>query len=88
MGGYKRSFDKTKYISFPIEIDKLLEKYDKIWNKVSNVIEKDFDSKPVESKKYLKFKIKSYGNKKTITLVEYHKKVLTEFVFDSAFLKK
>ena len=44
MGGYKRSFDKTKYISFPIEIDKLLEKYNKIWNKVSNVIEKDFDS--------------------------------------------
>ena len=38
-------------------------KYNKIWKKVSNIIEKEFDSKPVYNEKYLKTKIKSYNGK-------------------------
>ena len=41
MSGYSKSFDETKYFSFLIKDDELLTKYDKIWHKVSNNIEKD-----------------------------------------------
>ena len=41
----------------------MLEKYNKIWNKVSKVIEKRFDSVPIYNNKYLKTKIKSYKGK-------------------------
>ena len=34
-------------MSFLIEDDELLEKYNKIWKKVKNSIKKEFDSKPV-----------------------------------------
>ena len=38
--------------------DELLEKYNKIWDKVSNTIKKQFDSEPVYNEKYLKIKSK------------------------------
>ena len=38
-------------------------KNNKIWNKVSNIIKKRFDSEPVYSEMYLKTKIKSYEAK-------------------------
>ena len=44
------------------EDDDLLEKYNIIWDKVSAHIKKEFDSKPVYNKNYLKTKIKSHGN--------------------------
>ena len=31
---------------------KLLEQYNEIWKKVSNIIKKEFDSKPVYNEKY------------------------------------
>ena len=43
-----------------INDDKLLEKCNKIWEKVKNIIKKEFDSEPVYNEKYLKAKIKSY----------------------------
>ena len=55
--------EETKYISFLIKNDELLEKYNEIWNKVSKVIKKEFDSEPVYNNKYLKAKIKSYEEK-------------------------
>ena len=58
--GYTKSFNETKYISFLIRDDELLEKYNKIWNKVSNSTKKGFDSEPVYHEKYLKTKVKSY----------------------------
>ena len=42
---------------------KLLKKYNKICVKVSISTKKEFNSKPIESKKYLKTKIKSYKGK-------------------------
>ena len=45
--GYRRDFDEIKYMSFLIKDNKLLEKYNEIWDKVSKVIKKGFDSEPV-----------------------------------------
>ena len=41
MSAYRRDFDETKYISFLIKDDESLEKYNKIWNKVTNSMKKD-----------------------------------------------
>ena len=38
----------------------MLEKYNEIWDKVSNTIKKGFDSEPVYNKKYVRTKIKCY----------------------------
>ena len=58
MSAYWRDFHETKYISFLIKVDELLEKYNEIWEKVNNSSKKEFDSKPACIKKYLKAKIK------------------------------
>ena len=63
MSAYRRDFDKTKFMSFLMKDEKLLEKYNEIWRKVSNIIKKQFDSKPVYNDKYIKTKIKSYNGK-------------------------
>ena len=63
MGAYRENFDETKYISFLIKDDKLLEKYNEIWEKVKNSLKKEFDSEPAYNEKYLKAKIKSYNGK-------------------------
>ena len=56
---YRRDFDKTKCMSFLIKDEKLLEKYNEIWKKVSKIIKKEFDNNPVYNEKYIKTKIKS-----------------------------
>ena len=63
MSIYRGDFDETKYISVLIKDDKWLKKYNEIWEKVKNSIKKEFTSKPVYNKKYLKTKIKSYNGK-------------------------
>ena len=64
MGTYRRDFDETKYISFFMKDDELLQKYNEIWEKVRNRIKsEEFDSEPVYNEKYLKAKIKSYNGK-------------------------
>ena len=63
MNAYKRDFDETKFMFFLIKNDELLEKYNEIWDKVSKVIKKGFDSNPEYNDKYLKNKIKSYVRK-------------------------
>ena len=42
-----------------------LKKYNKIWKKVKNTINKEFGSDLVYNKKYLKAKIKSFNRKIT-----------------------
>ena len=39
---------------FFIKDEKLLENYNETWKKVSNIIKKEFDGKPVYNEKYLK----------------------------------
>ena len=48
-----------------IEDDELLEKYNTIGDKVSADIKKEFDSKTVYNKEFLKTKIKSHGDEVT-----------------------
>ena len=55
--------DKTKYMSLFIKDDELLEKHNEIWEKVKNIIKKEFDTELVYNEKYLKTKIKSYNGK-------------------------
>ena len=63
MSAYTKDFDETKYMSFLIKDDELLEKYHEIWGKNKNIIKKEFNSEPVYNEKYLKAKIKSYNGK-------------------------
>ena len=43
MSAYRKRFDETKHMSFLIKDNKLLEKYNEIWDKVSNITKKGFD---------------------------------------------
>ena len=58
-----------------IQDDELLEKYNGVWNKVSNSIKED--CKPIFNKKFLETKIRSYGDEAT----DFHiRKILNYFL--------
>ena len=63
MSEYRKDFDDTKYMSFLIKNEELLEKYYEIWDKVRNNIKSGFDSEPVYNEKHLKTEIKFYEGK-------------------------
>ena len=63
MSVHRRDFDETKYMSFLIKDDELLEKHNEIWGKFKNNIKKEFDREPAYNEKHLKPKIKSYNGK-------------------------
>ena len=91
---YVKSYDgQTKWMHFLIEGDDLLKRYNTIWDKVSTDIKKEFDSKLVYNKNYLKTKIKSYSdevtdfNDKKIPKLDSNHTCLTVISLDSA-LKK
>ena len=44
MSAFIRDFEETKYISFSIKNEELLEKYNEIWDKISNTIKKGLNS--------------------------------------------
>ena len=44
MSAYRKGFDETKYISFSIKDNELLEKYNEVWEKVKNSLKKELDS--------------------------------------------
>ena len=60
MSAYRKAFDETKYTSFLIEDNELLERYNGIWDKRSYASGREFDINPVYKKKYLKTRTKSY----------------------------
>ena len=47
MIGYVKHFDSNKTMSFKVSDNKLLKKYKKIWEKVDNLLNIEFDSEPV-----------------------------------------
>ena len=47
MIGYVKNFDSNKTMSFKVDDNKLLKKYNKIWEKISNLINIEFDIEPV-----------------------------------------
>ena len=60
MIGYVKHFDSNKTMSL-----KLLRKYNKIWGKISNLMNIELDSEPVygDNDKYIKTKIKMYEDR-------------------------
>ena len=65
MIGYVKHFDSNKTMSFKVSDNKLLKKYNKIWGKISNLLDVKFDSEPVygDVDRYIKTKIKMYGDR-------------------------
>ena len=66
MIAYVQHFDSNKTISFEVSDNKLLKKYNKIWEKISNLLDKKFDSQPPvygDGDKYIKAKKKMYGDR-------------------------
>ena len=65
MIGYVTHFDSNKTMSFKVNDNRLFKKYTKIWEKVCILMNIEFDSEPVysDNDKYIKTKIKSYGDK-------------------------
>ena len=65
MDGYVKHFDSNKTMSFKVGDNKLLKKYKKIWEKVSNLMNIEFDSDPIygDNDKYIKTKIKMYEDR-------------------------
>ena len=49
-------------MSFFTDNNEFLERYTKIWEKISDLIDKKFDSDPVYNNKYINTKIRSYNN--------------------------
>ena len=62
MIGYVKNFDGNKTMSFKVGDNKLLKKYNKIWEKISNLSNTEFNSEPVygDNDKYIQTKIKMY----------------------------
>ena len=65
MIGYVKNFDNNETISFRVGDNKLLKKYNKILEKISNLMNIEFDSEPVygDNVKYIKAKIKVYEDR-------------------------
>ena len=65
MIGYAKHFDSNKTMSFKVSDNKLLKKYNKIWGKISNLLNIELDSQPVygDGDKYIKTKLKMYGDR-------------------------
>ena len=65
MIGYVKHFDSDKTMSFKVSDNKLLKKYNKIWDKISNLLDINFDSQTMygDGNKNIKTKIKMYGDR-------------------------
>ena len=63
MIGYVKSIDSNKTMYFKVRDNKLLKKYKKIWEKVGNLLNIEFDSEPVygDVDKYMKTKKNVWG---------------------------
>ena len=65
MIAYVKHFDSNNTMSFKVSDNKLLNKYKKIWDKIGNLLNIEFDSDPVygDVDKYIKTKIKMYEDR-------------------------
>ena len=65
MIGYVKHFDRNKTMSFKVSDNKLLKKCKRIWEKIDNLLNIEFDSEPTygDVDKYIKTKIKMYGDR-------------------------
>ena len=65
MIGHVKHFDINKTMSFTVNNNKLLKKYNKIWQKISNLRNTEIDSELVydDGDKYIKIKLKMYEDR-------------------------
>ena len=64
MSGYIKYFENGgKNMSFIVKDDNLLDKYNKIWDKIKNKLNIKFLRKPVYDEKYIKTKVKEFDGK-------------------------
>ena len=65
MIGYVKHFDSNKTMSFKVSDNKLLKTYNKIWEKISNLLNIEYDCEPVygDGDTYIKTKTKMYGHR-------------------------
>ena len=65
MISYVKHFGSNKTIFFKVSDNRLFKRNTKIWKRVSNLMNIKFDSEPVygDIDKYIKTKIKLYGDK-------------------------
>ena len=64
MNGRIKCFDSNnKRINLLVQDIELLKKYNEIWDKISNLIKKVFNSETVYNDKYIKTKIIIYNNR-------------------------
>ena len=63
MIGYLNIFkDGVRKMSFFTDNNEFLERYTAIWEKISDLVNKKFDSDPIYNNKYINTKIRSYNN--------------------------
>ena len=57
MSGYIKYFEnRGRNMSFEMKDDTVLDKFNEIWDKIKNTLNKKFDSMPVHNEKYIKAK--------------------------------
>ena len=66
MSVYRRDFDKTKCMNFLIKGENVFDKYNEIWDKVSDTIKKKINRELIYNKKYLKLKEKKNQHKRRV----------------------
>ena len=68
MIGYIKNFDSNKTMSFKVRDNKLLKKNSKIWGKISDLMNIEFNTEPVygDNDKYIKTNIKMYEDRVNI----------------------
>ena len=73
MAGYARKFKENATISFRVNDKQLLKNYNRIWKKDENLLNIDFESKPVygDDDKYIKTRMKKYAGS---IITNFHKK--------------
>ena len=67
MIGYVKFFDSNKTMFFKVNDNKSLKKYNKIWQKISNLMNIKFDGEPV------------YGDNDKYTKTKFYQKMVTPF---------
>ena len=66
MNGYVKYFNDNTCMNLLVHDKELLKKYNVVWDKISNLLKKEFASEPMYDNKYIKTKIKIYNNKISI----------------------
>ena len=77
MTSYDKIFNENTTMSFRINNKKLLNIYNKIWEKIEKLVRIDFESKPVygDNDKYIKTKIKIYAD---YMITNFHNKKMSK----------